>query len=279
MIEKTPQGFVSRYAIPTPPEPVENAAAHAAVDGPTDREIFDAGFRHGVLAGDNHIHYHGEQADRIFERAIKALRKMAEAFPLPAEPVEQAGGKDFARECYEKIATVPMDDSGCVAAIQSAITAATAELQAKVERLEGEDQINKTVIGALKESIESLKAAVSEQGDLRQAAESQLTALREQLAKIAKCANHEQASRCLLAGDSWKNIGCNMIDSIQAIINPPGSSPSPSRPSGEEVERKLLEWLSTAAIVRVSGVDCILGDSAANSIAAKVRRIVEGESK
>lgn len=77
----------------------------------------------------------------------------------PAERKET----DHARECYERLVTVPMFDADCVATIQSAITAALAEqsrihndsmsdfqnqvraqaeelseLQAKCERLEGE---------------------------------------------------------------------------------------------------------------------------------------------
>ncbi len=76
------------------------SALTPAKEVPTDREIFDAGFRHGVMAGDNHIHHHGEQADRIFERAMEKLRALAEAFPLPppSPPAATVERKDEATE-------------------------------------------------------------------------------------------------------------------------------------------------------------------------------------
>lgn len=49
-------------------------------------------------------------------------------------------------------------------------------------------------------------------------AERDLAVAKGVLEEIRKFANHVTASRALAAGDSWKNIGCNMIDSIQAII-------------------------------------------------------------
>jgi hypothetical protein len=40
-----------------------------------ERAIFDAGFAACKGMGDNHIHYHGEQADRIFTAAIVRLKE------------------------------------------------------------------------------------------------------------------------------------------------------------------------------------------------------------
>lgn len=51
---------------------------------PLAREIFDAGFRACRFFGDNHAHYQGEQADRVFETTMTRLN--AEAFPLKANP-------------------------------------------------------------------------------------------------------------------------------------------------------------------------------------------------
>lgn len=51
-------------------ERIDRAIEHTS----RDRAIFDAGFRACRSFGDNHAHYHGEQADRVFASAMEEIR-------------------------------------------------------------------------------------------------------------------------------------------------------------------------------------------------------------
>lgn len=54
---------------------IDELLAPDATTEEQQRAIFDAGFAACRAMGDNHIHYRGEQADRIFAKAMKRLAR------------------------------------------------------------------------------------------------------------------------------------------------------------------------------------------------------------
>ena len=66
----------------------------AASAGERDRAIFDAGFAACRAYGDNHFHYRGEQADRVFAKAMEKIgAHVAEGAGLPMVGVLSVAGR------------------------------------------------------------------------------------------------------------------------------------------------------------------------------------------
>jgi hypothetical protein len=57
------------------PESAKGTHAYTIAKRAKDRQrqLFDAGFAAARAMGDNALHYHGEQADRIYEKAAAAV--------------------------------------------------------------------------------------------------------------------------------------------------------------------------------------------------------------